>query len=245
MVDVNSAVGELDAVLREVGSPDRAEAEKRYLKSDLEFYGVSVPATRRTVKAFLADHVLDHAGLVAVVSALWAEPVHERRLAAVLLLEGRSELLEPDDVALIEQLLRQSKTWALVDVLAASVAGPLMDRSPDADATLDRWAADDDFWIRRSALLTHLGPLRSGHGDFERFGRYADAMLEEKEFFIRKAIGWVLRDTARRRPSLVYDWLAPRAHRASGVTVKEAVKRLPESEAEEIREAYKTKTPIY
>ena len=59
------------------------------------------------------------------------------------------------------------------------------------------------------------------------FLRRADAMLEEKEFFIRKAIGWVLRDTARRRPELVAAWLAPRGHRASGGTVREAVKPLP------------------
>ncbi len=51
-------------------------------------------------------------------------------------------------------------------------------------------------------------------------------MLEEREFFIRKAIGWILRDTGRRRPDLVYEWLLPRAPRASGVTIREAVKYL-------------------
>jgi 3-methyladenine DNA glycosylase AlkD len=91
---------------------------------------------------------------------------------------------------------------------------------------LDRWAVDDDFWIRRSVLLALLVPLRRGDGDFQRFSRYADGMLDEEEFFIRKAIGWVLRDTARKRPDLVYRWLLPRAARASGVTVREAVKPL-------------------
>ncbi|HEY5013186.1 MAG TPA: DNA alkylation repair protein [Acidimicrobiia bacterium] len=95
---------------------------------------------------------------------------------------------------------------------------------------LDRWAVDDDFWIRRSALLALLGPLRGGTGDFDRFSRYADAMLEEKEFFVRKAIGWVLRETAKKRPELVYHWLLPRAARASGVTVREAVKPLSEQQ---------------
>ena len=94
-------------------------------------------------------------------------------------------------------------------------------------AVLDRWASDDDFWIRRSALLALLIPLRTGGGDFDRFGRYADAMLDETEFFIRKAIGWVLRDTSRKRPDMVYEWLLPRAARCSGVTIREAVKYLP------------------
>lgn len=244
VVDMAAAVGELDGALRAMGSDERADGEKRYLKSDLEFYGVGVPATRRAVKELLAAHALDRAQLIDAVETLWAEPVHERRLAAVLLLDGRQGLLDARDLPLIERLLRDSKTWALVDVIAASVAGPLIDRSAHPEETLDRWAVDEDFWIRRSALLAHLGPLRAGGGDFDRFGRYADAMLEDKEFFIRKAIGWVLRDTARRRPSLVYDWLAPRAHRASGVTVREAVKRLPEPEAERVMEAYRTRTPI-
>jgi 3-methyladenine DNA glycosylase AlkD len=139
-----------------------------------------------------------------------------------------------EDIALIEHLLRESKTWALVDNLAASITGPLVDRCPELERTLDRWAVDDDFWIRRSALLANLLALRRGDGDFERFGRYADSMLEEQEFFIRKAIGWVLRDTARKRPDLVYEWLEPRARRASGVTVREAVKPLSEGQRQAI-----------
>lgn len=95
---------------------------------------------------------------------------------------------------------------------------------------LDRWAGDPDFWVRRAALLAHLEPLRRGGGDFDRFDGYADAMLGEREFFIQKAIGWVLRDTARKRPDLVFAWLLPRASRASAVTIREAIKPLSEAQ---------------
>jgi 3-methyladenine DNA glycosylase AlkD len=148
-------------------------------------------------------------------------------MAAVEILDLGSELLHSDDIALVERLIRESRTWALVDGLAASVAGALVERDAELGATLDRWASDDDFWIRRSALLALLLPLRRGEGDFERFAGYADAMLEEREFFVRKAIGWVLRETARKQPDRVYAWLEPRAVRASGVTVREAIKYLP------------------
>jgi 3-methyladenine DNA glycosylase AlkD len=107
------------------------------------------------------------------------------------------------------------------------VMGALTERHPELTAVLDRWAGDEDFWLRRSAMLALLVPLRRGEGDFGRFAGYADQMLEEKEFFIRKAIGWILRDTAKRRPEMVAAWLEPRAHRASGVTMREAVKPLP------------------
>lgn len=73
-------------------------------------------------------------------------------------------------------------------------------RLPDE---LGRLAGDDDTWVRRSALLALLLPLRRGDGDFDGIARYGEAMLEEREFFIRRAIGWVLRETGKRRPDLV------------------------------------------
>lgn len=94
--------------------------------------------------------------------------------------------------------------------------------------------------LRRSALLAHLRPLRAGDGDFDRFSRFADVMLQEREFFIRKAIGWVLRDTAKKRPDLVFEWLQPRAHRASGVTIREAIRPLSPEQQAAIRAANRT-----
>jgi 3-methyladenine DNA glycosylase AlkD len=217
----------VERALRDAGDPGRAEHEKRYLKSELQHVGASVPAIRKIIQAELTHHgPLGHDELIELVTALWASRVHECRMAAVELLELRPELLRAADIDLVERLLRESRTWALVDGLAASVVGELVERHPELSEALDRWSRDEDFWIRRAALLALLLPLRRGQGDFDRFGRYADAMLEEREFFIRKAIGWVLRDTARQRPDLVFDWLAPRAARASGVTIREAQKYL-------------------
>jgi 3-methyladenine DNA glycosylase AlkD len=120
-----------------------------------------------------------------------------------------------------------------VDVLAEDVIGRLLVAHREAAASLDRWALDDDFWVRRAALLSLLEPLRAG-APFVRFAGYADAMLDEKEFFIRKAIGWVLRETGKRRPEEVYEWLLPLARRASGITLREAVKYLEPAQRKEV-----------
>ena len=152
---------------------------------------------------------LTHAQLVELVGELWAQPVHECRMACVELLSAYGDRLDRTDAPLLEGFLRESRRWALVDGLAISVVGPLVERCPQLNRVLDRWATDGDFWLRRSALLALLVPLREGRGDFEQFGRYADSMLEEREFFVRKAIGWVLRDTGRKRPDLVFEWLLP------------------------------------
>jgi 3-methyladenine DNA glycosylase AlkD len=243
-IDARRAADELEERVRAVGTPERAEHERRYLKSDLRFLGATVWEIRREVKSFTKGHPdLSHADLVALVEELWSEPVHERRMAAVELLSFYPALVEPGDLPLLERLVRESRTWALVDGLATDVLGGLLVRHPDLAPELDRWAADSDFWVRRAALLGMIEPLRNG-ASFDRFGRYADAMLDEKEFFIRKAIGWVLRETGKRRPGEVVAWLAPRTHRVSGVTMREAVKYLDPGDRERLLEAYRAKRPL-
>lgn len=226
------AVAEADAICRQLltgVTAERAAASRAHLKLELDFTGASVPQARAAVLAWRrAQPGLDRSHLLAVATSLWSRPIFECRLAAVIMLTDRSRLLTAGDIDLVERMLRESGTWALVDGLAADVAGSLAERFGELGGTLDRWAADDDFWIRRSAMLALLVPLRRGEpANFERFARYADQMLDEREFFIRKAIGWVLRETAKRQPGLVIDWLAPRTGRASGVTMREAVKYLP------------------
>ena len=237
----NADAAFIEEQLRAAGSPERAASEQNYLKSSLEFSGTSVPASRAIVTAWRRSRPdLRREHLTTVAEALWAGPFFECRLAAVILLTDRRQLLQAADAPLVERMLRTAGTWALVDGLAADVMGSLVERFPELTGTLDRWAADENFWIRRSALLALLVPLRRGEtAGFERFAGYADAMLGETEFFIRKAIGWVLRETAKRQPDLVAAWLEPRARRASGVTMREAVKYLPAAQRETLMARYR------
>ncbi len=234
---------ELEARLRRLGTPKRAEGEKAYLKSDLDFTGTLVSETRAEVKRLDRELALDRDRLIELVEALWSKRVFERRLAAIMFLQRHPRLLSDADIALLERLARESRTWALLDYLAVDVLGRLVEADPAALAPImDRWATDDEFWIRRASLLAELRPIRRG-AELDRFLARAELMLEEREFFIRKAIGWVLREAAKRRPSEVAAWLAPRTHRASGVTMREAVKYLPPPGADELMAAYRERRP--
>src|SRR4029453_1479237 len=138
-MDLDGLVAEVDGQLRARVVPGRAEHEKAYLKSGLEHYGVPVPAVRAVAKGVRKLHPdLSHDELVEVVEALWIAPVHERRMVAVELLDAYADRLVPADMALLEWLLRESRTWALVDGLAGSVVGPLVERAPPAAAVLAR-----------------------------------------------------------------------------------------------------------
>ncbi len=239
-MDYERAAAELDSALRDLGGEERAGFEKGYLKSSLRHYGTAVPDITRSVKQLRKRFGVDsHADTLLVAEALWERPVYEMRTAAAILLRLNAPRLGPSALESVERMLRESRTWALVDNLAVHTAGPLLERRPDADRVVESWGADDDFWMRRSALLAHLRGLRAGEGNWERFAGLADRMLSEREFFIRKAIGWILRDTARLRPEMVFEWFLPRAGRASGVTVREVVKRLPDPEAAQVLAAYR------
>jgi len=230
---------ELEDRLRAIATSKRAEGEKRYLKSDLVFLGATLGQVREAVRDVVDIGRLGHDDLIRLVEELSWEPVFERRMAAVVLLMRRSAVLGLEDLPLIERLVREARTWALVDYLAVDVLGALVARDPDRlTPEMDRWATDADFWVRRASLLAELRPIRSG-GTLDRFLRRAAPMLEEREFFIRKAIGWVLREAGKKRPAEVAAWVAPRAHRASGVTMREAVKYLPPEDAARLIAAYR------
>lgn len=238
--EIGDVVARLDRAFERAADPARAAGEKAYLKSPIEHYGVTVPALRGIISDVEADtRPWSRTRLLGVVRPLWDSDVHEHRMAAVLLLEGHADLLEARDLALVERMIRGAFTWAYVDSLAATVAGSIVERHPELAPELDRWATDDCFWIRRSALLALMGPLRRGRGDWRRFRRYADRMLDEKEFFIRKAIGWVLRETSKKRPALIRRYVEARLDRMSGVTFREAVRRLPEPDRDELVAARK------
>jgi 3-methyladenine DNA glycosylase AlkD len=219
------------AALAAQGSPERAAGAKAYLKSELEFLGVDAAGLRATAREIVDRHPeLDHDQLTALVRALWEEPVFELKALGVALLERRPGLLGADDLGLIEELLKRCGTWALVDWICTKVAAPVVLRAPAAAKVLERWSRDDDFWLRRASLLAQLPELRAGRGDFALFARFASDMVEEREFFIRKAIGWVLRDVSRKRPELAFAFLAAHIDRVSGLTLREGSKHLTEAQ---------------
>jgi 3-methyladenine DNA glycosylase AlkD len=214
--------------LDRLGTAERAEQERAYLRSDLGHLGV--PAVRRTVKSALrALGPLSRDDTLRLAALLWTGEVYEHRQAAVETLTARAAaVLRAGDLAGLERYLRASGTWALVDPLAVHAVGAVVVRDPAACGdTLDRWARDEDFWLRRAALLALLPGVRAGTPDLPRLSRYADAMLAEREFFVRKAIGWVLREVSVRDPGFVAAWVLERRPRMSGLTWREAVRRLP------------------
>ncbi len=165
------------------------------------------------------------------------------RLFGVLLLERYVSLLEPGDLRHLEQLVRKCETWALVDPIAKPLGADLLDRGlPGVGSILDDWSVDKNFWVRRCSMLTLIPGLKRNESYWDRFVGYADSMIEEREFFIRKAIGWTLREVSKVRPAPVAEYVRRNLPVISGVTFREAVKYLPEPDRTKLRAKYKSLT---
>ncbi len=187
-----------------------------------------MPQIRRAGADFRRRHPeITRSELRAIVTGLYASEWYEHRSVAIALLGHYGELLRDSDLPWLVGLVRSSNTWAHVDWLAADIIGGVIERHPAGLRRLPRWAADRSFWVRRTALLAQLRPLSRGAGDFALFARLAAGMVEEKEFFIRKAIGWILREVSKKRPDLAYGFLREQRDRVSGLTLREGAKYLP------------------
>ena len=214
--------------LRRAGSATRASGEKAYLKSALRFWGTGQEPIRAAVREYCAAHPdLSRAELRAIAETLYATDVHELRASAIGLLERNSETLVDRDLPWLIALVRKSKSWAYVDWIAPKVIGDVIARDPRSRKRLAVWAKDGDFWVRRTSLLAEHDALRAGGGDFALWSRLAASMLDEREFFIRKAIGWVLREVSKKRPELTYAFLRKHRDRVSGLSLREGAKYLP------------------
>ena len=220
----------IDLALQRESSWKRADELRTRLENDpggsaLRFYGASVGAVRGTVRdAGRRYPGLSRDEVAALSSELWAVPVFERRLAAVVLLQANVSLLTNSDLTRLEGFIREARVRDLVDPLAVDVVGPLVDgldvlARVRADSVLDRWVREPDAWLRRAALLSPLLALRAGAGDWDRFVRHAHAVLggpprrftpdedagpDADGATVREAISRVLAEMATKRPELQF-----------------------------------------
>ncbi len=210
-----------------MGTAERAQGEKKYLKSEMKHFGVPVPGVRKAAVEFCKQNPdIGRADLLRLVKKLWASDWYEHKSVALALLERKVGLLVARDMDLLERLLDQCVTWAHVDWIAPHVAGSLVERYPTCNEKLDDWATHPNFWVRRASMLALLKPIRTTGEGFDQFSRYAASMLHEKEFFIRKAIGWILREASKKHPEITFDFLRRHIGEVSGLTFREGSKKL-------------------
>ncbi len=189
-------------------NPANAGPMKRYMKDRFEFYGIKTPQRREIFRAFLKHYGLPHISqLEDVVKDLWSQPYRECHYCAVEIFRKFQKQLQPGHVALMEELTTTNSWWDTVDTIAAHLAGPLFKKHPELiPEHAERWINSDNFWLQRVAILYQLGYKKDT--DAERLFRYCRMRAGSKEFFIRKGIGWALRQYAYTDPQAVQRFVA-------------------------------------
>lgn len=216
------------AALKPIADPALRAGMRAYMKDQFEFLGVKTPVRRAAVAELIrAQKNAKVADILRCARVLWAMPEREYQYVAVDLLARNAGTLKPEDIPKLFALVRKKPWWDTVDALA-SVIGRVTKTAcsgdPATQCSMDEALSSDNLWIRRVAIIHQLG-WRS-QTDAKRLFSYAATCAHEKEFFIRKAIGWALRDYARHAPMEVRAFLLANRSKLSSLTVREAGKHL-------------------
>lgn len=212
--------------LHAVADPQRAPAMQAYQRDQFPFFGIPAPVRRAAVMPLLKPR--QTAGeLVTNARVLWRMPERECQYVAVDLLNRQQRTLGVGDLDALLGLVQDKSWWDTVDGLAGVVGDILLAaRRTDPAVTrhMDAALPHPNLWVRRVAMLHQLGWRQAT--DRERLFGAALTLAGETDFFIRKAIGWALRDFARSEPQAVVDFLNGPGSRLSSLSRREAGKHL-------------------
>lgn len=219
----------LRAELSAAGDPVRATAQRAYMKSAMPFHGLDAPELRALLRPHLAAYSpASRAAWDATVRGLWDGATHrEERYAALAFARHRRARgwQNVDALDLYRHLVVTGAWWDLVDEAASHlVGGVLAGHRADATPVIGAWARDDDPWLRRTAVLAQL--RHKGDTDLALLADVIGANLDDGSFWLRKAIGWALREHARTDPDWVRERVAAWGDRLSPLSRREALKHL-------------------
>ena len=218
-------VGRIVAAFESARDPAAAEPMARYMRHQFPFLGIPSPDRRRLLREVLGGVRPDRTALLADSDSLWTRQEREYQYAACDLLVGGATQLVPDDLAALAVLITTKSWWDTVDALATSVVGSMVaaDRYT-CDRVIDRWIASENLWLARTALL-HQNKWKAST-DEDRLFSFCLSRASDTDFFMRKAIGWALREYSKTAPNAVRGFVEEHVEELSPLSRREALKRL-------------------
>ncbi|PWK81903.1 3-methyladenine DNA glycosylase AlkD [Lentzea atacamensis] len=219
---VDSFVEAVRTGLRELADPVKAPEMQAYMKSEMPFLGVQKPGRVALLKSLpridSRDEWLD------AVRTLWREATYREERYVALALSGDRRFQSVELLPWFDEMIVTGAWWDYVDEIASKRIGPLLRSSPDVVRPLMlKWSVDADRWRRRTSIICQLG--FKGATDVELLTACVDANVEDPDFFLRKGIGWALREFAKTEPGWVRAFVEARPG-LSPLSRREALKHL-------------------
>ncbi|MFW9910999.1 MAG: DNA alkylation repair protein [Candidatus Thorarchaeota archaeon] len=215
--------------LRSKEDEEKGRLVASYMKtSSLQFLGVSVTEARKVTRKHIRGLAINE--LPLLIEQLWQEPVFDFRLAAIETLEkysakGNIEIA----FAMIDRMVDDVDTWSTVDPLCIVCLANIIIRDPDYEKQIAKWRTSNNFWRRRASILpyVHLSKKRIYRREYaERSLAAIEPHLSDTEFFVAKAVGWVLRELSKREPEVVRRFIDNNRDRMTKLSIREGSKKL-------------------
>jgi 3-methyladenine DNA glycosylase AlkD len=203
----------------------RAAAMAAYMRNQFPFAGIPGP-----VRVVLQREVLANLGnpsgpaLLTTAERLWELPDREFQYAGCDLLRRHVSSLAAGDLTAVRELITRKSWWDTVDSLAAHVVGGLVGANPELLPAMDEWSNETNIWLVRSAIIHQL--RFKAKTDTTRLFAYCEQQAGHPDFFVRKAIGWALREYSKTDPAAVRKFVSEHAASLSGLSQREALLRL-------------------
>jgi 3-methyladenine DNA glycosylase AlkD len=215
--------------LAAVQNPDKATRMQQYLKTTMSMYGLQNPeraAVEKRLHERFSNVDVCQDSYEACVRGLWDLPHREEKYLAIDFAMKHKEFIGPNSMGLYESMLREDYMWwDLVDPIASTLVGIATLTHPAMkERTLRQWINDDNMWIRRTALIAHL--KHKTETDQDMLFKFCRLRMHENEFFIRKAIGWALRQYSYTEPEAVRSFLVQEKSQLSQLSYREGAKVL-------------------
>jgi len=227
MQPIALVLAQVQDALRPLANAQQAQAMGAYMLNQFAFLGIRAPLRRQALRGLPRLKDWTAPALLALAEGLWDLPEREFHYVGVDLLAKYHRQLDMQSLPAVLALVQHKSWWDSVDGLAGVVGDIVLaarQQQPHAQRSMDACLRHTDLWVRRVAMLHQLG--WKAQTDETRLLNYARSLGGEKEFFIRKAIGWALRDYAYTGPEVVRAFLAQHGAQLSGLTVREAGKHL-------------------
>lgn len=225
-LDTDAACRFVSERLAKAADPVKAPAMQAYMKTEMPFYGVQKAGRTGILRDLVRDYRPDSAGgYWELVLALWNLDHREEKYMALGVARHFKAHIVPDQIDLYRRLIVEGAWWDLVDEVANHLIRHLVLSYPAQSwPVVDGWIDDDDMWLRRTALICQVGAKEDT--DTDRLFAFCAARAHEKEFFIRKAIGWALREYARTDPPAVAAFINAHLDELSGLSYREGSKHI-------------------
>ncbi len=201
----------------------KAAGAKAYMKNQFDFIGLTMKQRRDICKLYTKQNELAQDELETVVRELWALPERDFQYFAIELLAFYKKQWKPSIIKLFEYIIVHKSWWDTVDFIAAECTGVYFKHYPDKIETITgRWNAWDNIWLQRSSLLFQKN--YKAMLDTELLSKYILRIAGSKEFFVQKAIGWVLREYAKTNEAWVRNFV--NENKLAPLSKREALKHL-------------------